>query len=52
MQRRNELSKQVGAIKNKLKIGVKDEKVEQDIRTLSQIYLTKLELTHISLEDF
>jgi aspartate aminotransferase len=33
IQRRNELSKQVGAIKNKLKIGVKDEKVEQDIKT-------------------
>ena len=33
VQRRNELSKQVGAIKNKLQIGVKDEKVEQDIRT-------------------
>jgi len=33
VQRRNELSKQIGAIKNKLKIDVKDEKVEQDIRT-------------------
>src|SRR5438132_673839 len=32
-QRRNELSKQIGAIKNKLKINVKDEKVEQDIRS-------------------
>src|SRR2546422_6264327 len=33
VQRRNELSKQIGAIKNKLKINVKDEKVEQDIRS-------------------
>lgn len=33
MQRRNELSKQIGVIKNKLRIDVKDEKVEQDIRT-------------------
>jgi aspartate aminotransferase len=32
-QRRNELSKQIGAIKNKLRINVKDEKVEQDIRS-------------------
>lgn len=32
-QRRNELSEQIGAIKKKLKIDVKDEKVEQDIRT-------------------
>ena len=32
VQRRNELSKQIGAIKNKLRINVKDEKVEQDIR--------------------
>jgi aspartate aminotransferase len=38
VQRRNELSKQVGAIKNDLKIGVKDEKVEQDIR----IFISKL----------
>ena len=33
VQRRNELSKQIGAIKNKLRINVKDEKVEQDIRS-------------------
>jgi aspartate aminotransferase len=33
VHRRNELSKQIGAIKNKLRINVKDEKVEQDIRS-------------------
>jgi aspartate aminotransferase len=33
VQRRNELSKQIGAIKKKLNFDVKDEKVEQDIRT-------------------
>ncbi|HKR57558.1 MAG TPA: chorismate mutase, partial [Candidatus Nitrosopolaris sp.] len=38
MQRRNELSKQIGLIKNKLRINVKDDKVEQDIR----LFVSKL----------
>jgi aspartate aminotransferase len=38
VQRRNELSKQIGLIKNKLRINVKDDKVEQDIR----LFVSKL----------
>lgn len=34
VQKRNELCKQVGEIKNRLKIDVRDEKVEQEIRLL------------------
>jgi aspartate aminotransferase len=38
VQRRNEISKQIGLIKNKLRINVKDDKVEQDIR----LFVSKL----------
>jgi len=46
VQRRNEISKQIGLIKNKLRINVKDDKVEQDIRLFVSKLSTEIGIDH------